>query len=135
MLYPVYVHPGDKDHAHGVTVPDFPGCFSAADDWAEIPPMVQEAAELYFDDEAMEIPPPTPLEELTRREAFQGGVWMMVDIDTARIRPKAQRLNISLPEPLVRRIDDYARTHRMTRSGFLAQAAENALRSESRKGV
>nr|WP_295580638.1 type II toxin-antitoxin system HicB family antitoxin [uncultured Lamprocystis sp.] len=30
MLYPVYVHPGDADHAHGVTIPDFPGCFSAA---------------------------------------------------------------------------------------------------------
>ena len=30
MLYPVYVHIGDADHAHGVTFPDFPGCFSAA---------------------------------------------------------------------------------------------------------
>jgi len=32
MLYPVYVHLGDETHAHGVTIPDFPGCFSAADD-------------------------------------------------------------------------------------------------------
>ncbi len=31
MLYPVYVHQGDAEHAHGVTLPDFPGCFSAAD--------------------------------------------------------------------------------------------------------
>ena len=37
MLYPVYVHPGDADHAHGVTFPDFPGCFSAADDWSDLP--------------------------------------------------------------------------------------------------
>ncbi len=27
MLYPVYVHMGDEDHAHGITIPDFPGCF------------------------------------------------------------------------------------------------------------
>lgn len=47
MLYPVYVHPGDADHAHGVTLPDFPGCFCAADDWQALPGVLQEAAELY----------------------------------------------------------------------------------------
>ncbi|MEO5370759.1 MAG: type II toxin-antitoxin system HicB family antitoxin [Magnetococcus sp. DMHC-1] len=130
MLYPVYVHPGDKDHAHGVTVPDFPGCFSAADDWTDIPAMAQEVAELFFDGESMVVPPPRPLEELTRMEEFQGGVWIMVDIDTTRIRPKALRLNISLPEPLVRRIDDYAKAHHLSRSGFLARAAEIVLRPE-----
>ncbi|MBF0614289.1 MAG: type II toxin-antitoxin system HicB family antitoxin [Magnetococcales bacterium] len=130
MFYPVYVHPGDKDHAHGVTIPDFPGCFSAADDWKEIPAMVQEAVEVHFHGESMEIPPPRPLEELTCLEEFQGGGWMMIDIDLSRVRPKALRLNISLPEPLVRRIDDYARTRHMSRSGFLAHAAESALRLE-----
>ncbi|WP_245561993.1 type II toxin-antitoxin system HicB family antitoxin [Lamprocystis purpurea] len=30
MPYPVCRHPGDTDHANGVTIPDFPGCFSAA---------------------------------------------------------------------------------------------------------
>ena len=39
MLYPVYVHVGDKKHAHGIEFPDFPGCFSAADDWQEINPV------------------------------------------------------------------------------------------------
>ena len=38
MLYPVYVHPGDESHAHGVTFPDFPGCFSAADEWCQATP-------------------------------------------------------------------------------------------------
>ena len=37
MLYPVYVHMGDAKHAHGVTFPDFPGCFSAADEWSVRP--------------------------------------------------------------------------------------------------
>ena len=46
MLYPVYVHPGDEAHAHGITIPDFPGCFSAADSWEELPSMIQEAAEV-----------------------------------------------------------------------------------------
>lgn len=85
MLYPVYVHRGDEGHAHGVTIPDFPGCFSAADDWADIPTMVQEALEVYFDGESMDSPPPRSLEELSRLEEFQGGFWMLVDIDTTRI--------------------------------------------------
>ncbi len=34
MLYPAYIHIGDDQHAHGVTIPDFPGCFSAADEWS-----------------------------------------------------------------------------------------------------
>ncbi|MBF0425861.1 MAG: type II toxin-antitoxin system HicB family antitoxin [Magnetococcales bacterium] len=131
MLYPVYVHMGSRTHAHGVTIPDFPGCFSAADTWDMIPAMVQEAAEVYFDNEAMDIPPPSPLEDLTSKEEFKGGVWMLVDIDTARIRPKSLRINVSLPEPLVRRIDGYAKAHHMSRSGFLARAAEEILAPHS----
>ena len=37
MLYPVYVHVGNENEAHGVIFPDFPGCFSAADEWADLP--------------------------------------------------------------------------------------------------
>ncbi|GAB0058691.1 hypothetical protein SIID45300_03045 [Candidatus Magnetaquicoccaceae bacterium FCR-1] len=128
MLYPIYIHPGDDTHAHGIVIPDFPGCFSAADDWTDIPAMVQEAAEVYYDGESNDIPSPSPLEVLTQRDEYQDGIWMLVDIDTSRIRPKALRLNISLPEPLVRRIDDYAKAHHLSRSGFLARAAETALR-------
>lgn len=127
MFYPIYVHPGDETHAHGATIPDFPGCFSAADRWEELPAMIQEAVETWCEGEPMELPSPTPLEELARQEEFTGGFWMMVDIDLGRIRPKSVRLNISLPEPLVQRIDDYARTHHMSRSGFLAKAAQEAL--------
>jgi hypothetical protein len=36
MLYPVYVHPVDATHSHGAEVPDFPGCFSAADDLQDL---------------------------------------------------------------------------------------------------
>jgi predicted RNase H-like HicB family nuclease len=128
MLYPIYVHLGDKQHAYGVTLPDFPGCFSAADSWEDLPAKIQEAVELHFEGEELEIHRPTPLNELAAQPEYQGGVWMMVDIDLARIRPKAVRINISLPDLLVRRIDAYAKAHHMSRSGFLAKAAEEAMR-------
>lgn len=127
MLYPVYVHPGDERHAHGVTFPDFPGCFSAADEWADLPRLIQEAVEVYFEGEAGEVPPPTPLEVLARDPAYTDGIWLLVDIDLERINPRRVRLNVSLPAPLVARIDRYAAAHHLSRSGFLAQAAERSL--------
>lgn len=128
MLYPVYVHPGDERHAHGVTFPDFPGCFSAADEWADLPRLIQEAVEVYFEGEAGDIPPPTPLEVLARDPAYTDGIWLLVDIDLERVNPRRVRLNVSLPAPLVARIDRYAAAHHLSRSGFLAQAAERRLR-------
>ena len=128
MLYPVYVHPGDEHHAHGVTFPDFPGCFSAADDWADLPRLIQESVEVYFEGEAVEVPPPTPLEVLARDPAYTGGTWLLVDIDLERVNPRRVRLNVSLPAALVARIDRYAAAHHLSRSGFLAQAAERRLR-------
>lgn len=53
MLYPVYIHMGDAKHAHGVTVPDFPGCFSAADNWDQLPANIQEAIKVYCEGEDM----------------------------------------------------------------------------------
>ena len=127
MLYAAYVHPGDAQHAHGVTLPDFPGCFSAADHWEDIPAKIEEAVEVYFDGEALEIPVPTPLAELQRNPAYSDGIWLLLDLDLTRLKPKATRIDVELPEPLLERIDEYARTHRMTRSGFLASAAARVI--------
>lgn len=127
MLYPVYVHLGDKNHAHGVTFPDFPGCFSAADDWADLPRLIQEAVEVYFEGETGDIPSPTPLEVLASDPTYTGGAWLLADLDLERLQPRRVRLNISLPAPLVARIDRHAAAHHLSRSGFLAQAAERHL--------
>lgn len=134
MLYPVYVHLGDATHAHGVQVPDFPGCFSAADDWKDLPRMVQEAVEVWCMGEDMDLPEPTALEQLAAKDAFTGGVWMLIDIDVSRLEvrssQKPMRINISIPAGLVHDIDAYARAHGATRSGFLAQAARAAIAAQ-----
>ncbi|GAB1409717.1 type II toxin-antitoxin system HicB family antitoxin [Desulfovibrionales bacterium] len=127
MLYPVYVHK-DEGSAYGLTFPDFPGCFSAADDLADLPAMAQEAVEVHFEGENMEIPAPSAPEQWSTDERFEGGYWMLVEIDLAKIRSQSVRLNISLPEYLVTRIDNYAKAHHLSRSGFLAKAAEREMR-------
>ena len=128
MLYPVYVHTGDAKHAHGVTFPDFPGCFAAADEWADLPLAIQEAVQAHFHGEPEAVPAPTALEVLARDPKYSGGVWLLVDVDLSRIDTSPVRLNISLPANLVQRIDAWAGKHHMTRSGFLAQAAQKAMR-------
>jgi predicted RNase H-like HicB family nuclease len=130
MLYPVYVHK-DADSAYGMTFPDLPGCFSAADDLESLPRMAQEAVEVHFEGEDAEIPTPTAIEELAADPAYEGGFWMLIDIDLAKVNTKSVRLNISLPAMLVGEIDRYAAEHHMSRSGFLAKAAQQAMGSST----
>lgn len=133
MIYPAYIHK-DKNSAYGVTLPDFPGCFSAADTAENLPRMIQQAVEVAFEGEDMDVPAPSDIESLRHDHAYTGGYWMLVEIDTRRVNPRAVRLNVSLPERLVRRIDEYARAHGATRSGFLAEAARRSMDADSSTG-
>jgi hypothetical protein len=69
------------------------------------------------------VPAPTPLEQLAVNPEYQGGVWLLVDIDLAKLKVKANRVNITLSENLLHEIDRYAVRYHMTRSGLLAQTA------------
>lgn len=132
MLYPVYVHK-DEDSAYGAIVPDMPGVHSAADNLEGLPAAVQEAVELMCEGEALMPPRPNLVDQCRRQREFKNGFWMMVDIDLSRINTRGVRLNISLPENLVERIDAAAACRRMSRSAFLALAAEHELGGRRRK--
>ncbi len=127
MLYPLYVYVGDAKHAHGVTFPDFPGCHAAADDWEDLPRAVQEAAEAHFAGDDDPIPAPTPLERLTADPEYEGGVWMLFNLDLSRLRSRTVRINVSVPEGLLSQIDAFAQRRHMTRSAFLALAAQHEM--------
>lgn len=128
MLYPIYVHK-DEGSAYGAIFPDFPGCFAAADDLQGLPRAAQEAAEAHFGGDDDPIPAPTAPEAWANDPDYSGGYWMLVDIDLAKVRAKAVRLNISLNEALVQRIDAAAKARGQSRSAFLATAAEHEMAS------
>ena len=132
MLYPVYVHEGDDRHAHGATVHDFPGCFTAVDDWQDIATSAQEAVELYCEGEEFEIPAPTPLDQLRALEAdgeYEGGTWVMIDIDVDKLDTRKERVNLTIPRNALREIDAYVASKNLKRSGFMVQAALREIKN------
>jgi metal-responsive CopG/Arc/MetJ family transcriptional regulator len=49
-------------------------------------------------------------------------------VDVSRFEGRAAKINITLPRRLLTKIDNYAKAHGETRSGFLAEAARAAMR-------
>jgi predicted RNase H-like HicB family nuclease len=131
MRYPIAIELGDKRHAYGVVVPDLPGCFSAGDTLEEALSNAQEAILLHLDgllDDKKPIPKPSALASLQRKRAFRGWTWAVVDVDLSELGDKAARINIILPQRILRAVDAHARRSGETRSGFLARAALDAMR-------
>src|SRR3546814_15694401 len=58
---------------------------------------------------------------------FANGVWAVVDVDTSRFDGRAEKINITVPRRVLTQIDNYAKAHGATRSGFLVEAARRAM--------
>ncbi|MGZ8215748.1 type II toxin-antitoxin system HicB family antitoxin [Methylomagnum sp.] len=125
MRFAVVLHTDDGVR-HGVTVPDLPGCFSAGDTFEAALELGREAIELHLEGMAADgedIPLPRAIAEHRTNPEFEGGVWVMIDVDTSRYEGRAEKINITLPRRLLSKIDEYAKAHGATRSGFIAEAA------------
>lgn len=130
MRYPVVLH-SDDGIRWGVTVPDLPGCFSAGDSVDEALESVVEAIDLHLEgvtEEGGDVPVPRPIGEHRANPDYEGGTWALVEIDTSKYDGRAEKINITIPRRILAKIDDYAKAHGLTRSGFLVQAAERAIR-------
>lgn len=130
MRYPIAIELGSADAAYGVVVPDVPGAFSAGDTIDEAISNSEEAILLMLEDyieRGERLPTPSRVEDLKARGEFTDWVWAFAEVDLGKLNGKAVRLNITLPERLVTSIDDYARSHGESRSGFLARAAVEAM--------
>lgn len=134
MRYPIAIESGDSQHAYGVVVPDLPGCFSAGDTLDEALTNSREAILLHLEgllDDGKPFPAPTPIEQLQKKSTYRGWTWAVVDIDVSQLGDKAARINITLPQRILRAVDAHARKQGETRSGFLARAALDVMRKRA----
>lgn len=123
MRYPIAIEIGDDDQAFSVTVPDLPGCFSAGDTLEEAITNAQEAIELWLEtviDDGGAIPEPGSIKEHKDNPEYKDHVWAIIPIDLAELSDKVERVNITLPARILRRIDAAAKSAGETRSGFIA---------------
>ena len=75
----------DEDSAFGVTFPDLPGCFSAADEIGEVLPNACDALALWFED-AAEVAP-LPLDQFAAYVKSETE-WWTKEIKAAGIEPE-----------------------------------------------
>ena len=125
MNYPVVIH---KDAASdfGVTVPDLPGCFSAGRTMDEALTNAGEAIAAHVEGLLLDgepIPEPKRIESHLSNDDYDDGIWAVVTVDFARLAGKARRINITIPERVLSRVDDYAKRTGDSRSGLIAAAA------------
>jgi predicted RNase H-like HicB family nuclease len=133
MKYPIIIQK-DPDSDYGVTVPNLPGCFSAG---STIEEAIDNAAEavlthvegLLTDNDA--VPAPTSVDELKKHYRDKGIIWALVEVDFSKLSNKLTRVNITMPENLLSKIDSYATRTGATRSGMLLNAALEYISNHS----
>ncbi|EHI7917029.1 type II toxin-antitoxin system HicB family antitoxin [Salmonella enterica] len=130
MLYPVAIDKGDL--SFGVRVPDIPGCFSGGDSYQDALESVRDAIDAHLEllvEDGEAIPEATDVEKWLSDPDYKGVVWALVDVDITRLMGKAEKINVTLPSMLIRRIDQYVAAHPEygSRSGFLSRVAADKV--------
>ena len=131
MKYPIVIHKDPKSD-YGVTIPDLPGCFSAGSTIEEAMNMAQEAAECHIEGlliDSEPTPAPSEIEVHKDNPHFKDGLWALIEVDISKLSLKSKRINITMPERLIRTVDQYAKRYGSSRSGLLSKAVTEYMAS------
>jgi predicted RNase H-like HicB family nuclease len=123
MRYPIAIEAGAEDTAFGVIVPDLPGCFSAGDTLDEAMIGAEEAAAAWIDaalDAGEAIPAPSSLEALRQHPDYADWAFGVITLDPALLDDTSERINITLPRRVLKRLDAQARAAGASRSAHIA---------------
>ena len=125
VYYPAIIEAGDS--GFGVVFPDLPGCVSAGDTQQAAARNAETALRAHLglmQDDGDPIPEPSDIDATAPDPEVHEVARILVRVE---LPGKAQRLNISLDENLVARIDAAAEARGMTRSAFLAEGARRLI--------
>jgi predicted RNase H-like HicB family nuclease len=130
MKFILAIEPGTDTSAWGVAVPDLPGCFSAGDTLDEAMANARQAIDQHVEimiEDGTPIPIARSLSIIQADPAYAGWVWAVVDVPVEKYLGPAEKINITVPRMVLARIDEYAKSQGMSRSGFLVEAARAAM--------
>ena len=133
MKFAIAIEPGTRRSAFGVVVPDLPGCFSAGDTVEEAFDNAREAIAAHCEllaEDGKDLPEPKALSNWQASADYRNWTWGIVDVPVERYFGPAEKINITVPALLLKRIDEHAKARGDTRSGFMTKAAMDAIRRE-----
>lgn len=128
--YIAIVHKDPKSD-FGVSFPDFPGCITAGSTIDEAKDMAHDALTLHIKgmlEDGDNIPAPSKLENIVDDPDYSDAAAILV-VSVSEVKPRSVRVNITVPEDMLRKIDYVAKKRGMSRSSFLVHAAQNAITS------
>lgn len=119
----------EEGSSYGVDFPDFPGCITGGETmdvaYGEAPEALQFHIKGMLED-GEEIPEPSSLDKIMADPENEGAVPFPVQIPGQKTR----RVDITIPENILKEIDTYVRKHRMSRSAFLTSAALQVMKAD-----
>jgi len=119
----------DKNSCYGVYNPDFKGVMGAGDTFSEAVNNMRDAMENYLE-EANNIPAASDIETIENyiiKNYPASSIKTIVDLDVSLPRAHSVRLNISMPEDILMRLDKTLSGKTNQRSRFIADAVERQL--------
>ncbi|CAN5268148.1 hypothetical protein BH11PSE2_BH11PSE2_05680 [soil metagenome] len=126
VIYPAFAV-GDRTSGYTAHFPDLADCTAQAATLADLLTRAREALQHRLSQMAadgVEWPEPSNIEDLATASEGKPAGTLLVDVD---IEDAPVRVNISIGERLLKRIDQSAEARGMTRSGFIAAAARGML--------
>lgn len=111
-----------------ISVPDLPGCQEKATSIEVAMVRINEAITSHLSilaEYGESIPHPQTIDQHIQKNNDHHIIWAIIDIDITPYLGRSHKINVTLPELLIKQIDDQVskQPDYKTRSGFIAAAA------------
>ncbi|KPH09857.1 putative RNase H-like HicB family nuclease [Rhizobium leguminosarum] len=128
MKYFIALVHKDSDSAFGISFPDLPAVFSAADEEEDLTANAIETLRLWAEDETL--PMPSSYDEISSRqdirEQLAAGAFL-TRVPFIEDATRTVRANVTFDKGMLEAIDKAAKERGLTRSAFLASAARKEI--------
>ena len=119
----------DASSEYGVSFPDFPGCITTGKSIDELKDLSIEVLSGHIKtmkEFEEQIPNPSKLDDIIADPDYCDAIAFLV-VPIPDTKTKTVRVNITLPEDILNKIDVTAKQRGMSRSSFLSHAAQNSI--------